>query len=184
MRPGCNLYAVLWRPTLYLQPPLPPCGRYAALVPNDATRLLAEQRARALFYGRPYAALHIRRTDHLTAIRPADQTRDDAFDAFLDTAQSAAEGAPLPVYLATDNADTQARLTSRHGARVRVHRAISPRPGALRQTSLKDAVLDLLVCAASRIFMGSHGSSFSDTIAHMRATRARASADDRHVIMR
>ena len=74
-------------------------------------------------------------------------------------------------------------LHARYGARVRVGKAIAAQPGALRQTSLKDAVLDLLVCAGSRAFMGSHGSSFSDAIVHLRATRGRTTVADRHVIM-
>ena len=63
-----------------------------------------------------------------------------------------------------------------------MHAPITRSPD-LRQTELEDAVVDLLVCANARAFAGSHGSSFSDAICHMRTAHATAHADDRHVLM-
>ena len=49
---------------------------------------------------------------------------------------------------------------------------------------LQDAVCDLFVCAAARVFAGSFGSSFSDAIVHLRTVCRTTHADDQHVLMR
>ena len=54
---------------------------------------------------------------------------------------------------------------------------------ALRQTSLRDAVTDIFVCAAADgPFKGSWTSSFSDTIYRIRQAHARAHPADEHEI--
>ena len=85
------------------------------------------------------------------------------------------------MYLATDSGETHARFARKCGARVRCKPP--RRTAALRQTSLLEAAADLLVCACSDAFIGSHGSSFSDAIAFLRKMHGRASAADEHVIM-
>ena len=88
--------------------------------------------------------------------------------------------APLAVYLATDNVETQRAFLGRHRGRVRVGREIVPcgTKTVLRQTPLADAVVDLFCCAAADVFKGSYYSSFSETIAHLRAVSGRTSAED------
>ena len=73
------------------------------------------------------------------------------------------------VYIATCCAETHQRYSSQLTGRLA---GMSPHVfslGELRQTSLIDAVVDLYVCASSHFFKGSHGSSFSETIMHLRA---------------
>jgi hypothetical protein len=153
---------------------------YAALGPNESVRAEVAERLKGC--GRPFAAVHIRRTDHLTAIRPEQQTKDEAFLAFCERGGRPSHEPPRPVYIATDNATTQAEFTARLGPRARHAKQIRP-SGSMRQTALRDAAVDMLVCAASDAFMGSHGSSFSDAIAHLRLATGRSSADDEHVLM-
>ena len=83
------------------------------------------------------------------------------------------------VYLATDNADTQSVFLAHYRGRIRIGRKISHK-GALRQTSLFDAAVDLLTCAAAEVFKGSYSSSFSDTIAHLRTVNGRNHPEDEH----
>jgi len=88
--------------------------------------------------------------------------------------------APLPVYLAADNAETQRAFLGRHRGRARVGREIVARgtKTVLRQTPLSDAVADLFCCVAADVFKGSYYSSFSETIAHLRAVSGRTHAED------
>ncbi len=151
------------------------CYSYAPLLPSDAVRATVAERLRAC--GRPFISLHVRRTDHLTAISAADQTGDDRFAAFV------RRHAPKPVYIATDNAMTQRELVQDCGSRARIGNEIIP-SGSVRQTPLRDAVADMFTCVASDTFAGSHGSSFSDAIAHLRRVGGTSSAEDEHVIMK
>ena len=87
---------------------------------------------------------------------------------------------PLPIFLATDNAATQAAFAARYGARLRAPTPMRPRrskrhaPGAdasgARHTSVADAVADLEACVA-KVFKGTELSSFSDAVAHLRRAR-------------
>ena len=86
------------------------------------------------------------------------------------------------IFIATDNAATQDALVRRYGARAVTNQPIC-RTRHVRQTTLVDAVVDLLVCTKSDRFMGSFGSSFSDTIAHLRSVSGRACPGDSHAFM-
>jgi hypothetical protein len=119
-----------------------------------------------------YSAIHIRRTDHVPN-RDGNVESDGDFVAWL-RRQSSAD-----VYLATDNGETQKRWLFAGiapGQRVRVGHML---PGCEvqgltdhhRNGTLADAVVDLHVCAGAHAFMGSEGSSFSDTITILRGLR-------------
>lgn len=149
---------------------------YADLVPLKGVAAEVERRKPAA----PYVAAHVRRTDHWTAgITEERATPDASFERFF--ARHAARDRRL--FLATDNADTQRHLARRLAPRQLAFHPISTRAD-LRQTETRDAVVDLYVCAGAHAFAGSFGSSFSDTIAHLRAVRGVAHPDeDEHALM-
>ena len=114
-------------------------------------------------------------------------TSDEAFWRFGDAYPDHA------IYLATDNAATQRAFVERFGGRVCGLKPIRPhttsrlslqRHTSQRHTSLQDAVVDLYTCAAASVFQGCLGSSFSDTIAHLRIVQGTAHPDDRHSLLR
>ena len=155
---------------------------YLQLVPVLAIRrVIAETKGRCDV---DYAAVHVRRTDHVALWGVS--TPDAEFFAFLDralpfldTLQPATK--PLSaVYVATDNAASQAAFGSRYGgaARIRTLAPIDAHATALRHTSVSDAVVDLFVCAGARVFKGTRGSSFSDVIWLMRRATGKAHRSD------
>lgn len=154
------------------------CG---LLKPWPALRAAIDARVRECA---PFVACHVRRTDMLVwakldpKSRYARETADERFDAFVDAHRS------HNIYLATDCAATHARFAAAHSARMRACAALAAThdPHKHRQTTLTEAVVDLYVCAAAVHFMGSAGSSFSDTIAHLRAVGGTRSAHDRHTL--
>lgn len=136
--------------------------------------------SRVLECGPRYVAVHVRRTDHAACF--GERTSDADFFRFVDAFPDHA------LFVATDNAATQQVFAARYGERVRAMRPISPAwgsaepPGAdARHTALSDAVVDLYTCVDAAHFKGTPLSSFSDTIAHIRRARGRASSGDEHV---
>lgn len=120
-----------------------------------------------------FVAVHIRRTDHM----PKHQTTMEDFERFLN------EHAPLPIFVATDNVGTQARLLARFGDRVRALKPIRKDDArGFRQTPLSDAVTEIFTCVAARAFKGSYCSSFSDTIHHLRLVHGTRSQRDEHAV--
>ena len=123
----------------------------------------------------------MRRTDHAELFGERSPCRDADFYAFCDRHD------PLPIFLATDNAATQAAFAARYGARLRADadaaaaleaaRAGADAAGA-RHTSVADAVADLEACVAAKVFKGTELSSFSDAVAHLRRARGVAHHDD------
>jgi len=112
--------------------------------------------------GPSFVAIHVRRTDFEKLF--GEKTPEAAFEHFVQ--QHMAEG--RQVYVATDNAETQARFAALCGGRYRSLAPIRADVASLRHTSVADAVADLHVCARAAAFMGTLGSSFSDTIWAMR----------------
>jgi hypothetical protein len=141
--------------------------QYARLKPLP--RLLDEIYEYGSAMHRCYAAMHIRRTDHTPLVIRDKQpvTSDIEFIRW-------AERQEIPVYLATDNGQTQRRM--QEAIPDVVFRAL---PGSSmaaihdthRNGTLSDAVVDLFVCAGAERFKGTHYSSFSETIERMRALR-------------
>ena len=73
------------------------------------------------FDGAEYCAIHVRRTDHAELFGERSPCRDVDFYAFCDRHD------PLPIFLATDNAATQAAFAARYGARLRALTPMRPR---------------------------------------------------------
>ena len=101
-----------------------------------------------------YISCHIRKTDSLSHY---DHLQDNAYIDFINQYDS-----KLKIYIATDNKDTQDIFKNIYGDRL-VIKDIIP-SNNLRQTSLQDAVIDMYVCAGSTYFMGTNGSTFTNTI--------------------
>jgi len=70
------------------------------------------------------------------------------------------------IFLAADDVETQDTFKDIYGNRVFFKPII--KSNNLRQTSLEDAVIDMFVCSKSIDFLGTHGSSFSDTINYLK----------------
>lgn len=105
-----------------------------------------------------YDAVHIRRTDlseHIRKCGWAGERALEEYDRFIEDSK-----APF-VWLATDNAETQARMLDRHGDRVRVAERIVP-TGEYRQTRGVVAAADLLACGRAERLLGSRHSTFSN----------------------
>lgn len=111
-------------------------------------------------------AIHVRRTDH-TELAKKNQcfTTDEEFFEFVDRYPD------KKIYLATDNSETQEMFVERYGKDRVVYNmpilAIGDDP-KIRQTSIKDAVIDLFACARALHFMGSGYSSFSSIIHNLK----------------
>ena len=152
---------------------------YSDLLPSRSVQAMIDARIREL--SASYCAIHVRRTDMLYGDHMHfKMTEEEEFDSFLENRHPS-----LNVYVATDCGITSKRFADRVGVRMKAkHLQPNYSPGHHRQTSLMDAVADLYVCAHGTAFMGSYGSSFSDTILHLRTARGTSSQEDRHKIYR
>lgn len=119
-----------------------------------------------------YVAIHVRRTDHVPDVgtHGGKMTR---LEEFLGWTRQWPE---LPVWCATDNAETRAKLVAVLGDRFRG--GVDPggrEEQALtdhrRNGRLEDAVVDLYACVCATHFKGSYASSFTDTIEILRRLR-------------
>lgn len=108
----------------------------------------------------PYAAVHIRRSDHKCEpwVMP---TTDDEFRAWIDAQD-------LPVYLATDSAEMQTKLRRNFMCLTAIQEHPDQDSGGRRNTTLADSAIDLFVCAGASAFMGTRCSSFSDHVTFLR----------------
>ena len=129
---------------------------YSRLVPVEPVRT----RVKALLQdlGRPFAAMHLRRTD-LALLGKNDDLHDDKFETVVRD-----ENPSHKIYLATDNADTQTKFLRNFPGRIVVNKPIEKQAGSRRQTGLDHAVVDLFTCAHSDRFVGTKNSSFSQEI--------------------
>ena len=150
---------------------------YSALEPLPPLRAAVRENLTAC--GGAFVAVHMRRTDHAAMF--GDRTLDDAFFAFLDAH-------PLPIFLATDNRDTQLAVARRYPGRLRALAPVGPAPAGeaaaseVRHTSVARAVVDLFTCVEAAHFMGTRMSSFSDAIALLRREGGRDVSADDHVV--
>jgi len=111
-------------------------------------------------------AIHVRRTDHTELAKKNNNfTTDEEFFEFVERYPD------KKIYLATDNAETQDLFVERYGKdRVVYNVPILTSDGyKTRQTSVKDAVIDLFACARALHFKGSGYSSFSGIIRKLAA---------------
>ncbi len=119
--------------------------------------------------GSDFCAMHLRRTDHLQNFA-GHQGRIESDSAYAAWANPLG----LPVYLATDNGQTQRRMRDLLTVPMHIARTLGGEVTAMdatRNGTLADAVVDLFVCGKSQHFKGSVSSSFSDTIEILRRLR-------------
>jgi hypothetical protein len=115
-----------------------------------------------------YLAIHVRRTDHV----PNTTSRGERVEALDEYVEWSRQYAGLPIYVATDNGETQQSLQAMlaKAGRVTIVGACldgnewQANGNQHRNGSLADAVADLFVCAGATHFKGTRFSSFSDTI--------------------
>ena len=125
------------------------------------------ERVKAIREWSPYAAMHVRRTDHVRMAQSLGGYTDDAA-FFLWMAKR-----ETPVFLATDNASTQAEfLKTATDLRVSM---LSAGPiehdsceGGHRNTDLARCAIDLYACVHSKEFKGSGESSFTNLVIAMK----------------
>ena len=140
-------------------------------LPDDVTRRIA------LIHG-DYAAVHIRRTDHI----PNVEAQGGAVAPLVDYLTFAVAAVDLPLFVATDNGETLAAFAAacRLAALCPIYSSNPAIPGTEaqglndphRNSSLADALVDLYVCAGATHFKGTAMSSFTDTIETLRLLRA------------
>jgi glycosyltransferase involved in cell wall biosynthesis len=102
-----------------------------------------------------YVAMHIRRTDHVEYAKSVNcYTTDEEFDSFVKAHLD------KNIFLATDNCDTQKKYPM-----TKTYKKIPEENVKLyRQTSLCDALIDILICTKATQFKGTAWSSFSNLI--------------------
>jgi hypothetical protein len=138
---------------------------YDALCPRVNIKAIVDSNIAKLNFnsGCGFVAIHVRRTDHVRDAKMNNKfTSDEDFFEFLDKQLN-----KVNIYLATDNLETQRIFKARYGNRLKINKWITPRLD-LRQTDIKDAVIDILTCAHANAFLGSGWSSFSDLINDLR----------------
>lgn len=112
-----------------------------------------------------YIAVHVRRTDHTNLAKINNRyTEDNSFFNFI---EYNIENKNL--YVATDNLDTYNTFKNKYNQFVKFD--YHPITEGLRQTTLKNAIVDLYMCVYADKFMGSGYSSFSGTINILRKYR-------------
>jgi hypothetical protein len=115
-----------------------------------------------------YNAMHIRRTDVTWLARDDGSLQsDESFRHFVNA--SKAEG--TPVFLATDNGETQSKfydcvVQGCYGGAEECGRGDHS-----RHSSLAEAVIDFYTCVGAKSFMGTRASSFSVMVEQLREVR-------------
>jgi hypothetical protein len=121
--------------------------------------IMNEVKEKLLLLENNFIAIHVRRTDHINlAIKSNNYTSDEDFFEFIEQYNDS------NLYIATDNKDTFDLFYNKYNNKIRIPYTTNIYINKLRQTSLKDAIIDLYVCAHSKKFKGSGWSSFSSTI--------------------
>jgi hypothetical protein len=118
-------------------------------------------------------SLHIRRTDHIKhrtyghikrETEKNDYSPDSIFTSYVDSLPS-----NTPIFLATDNSETQDKFLQAYPGRVYFYTGIKgDSRHDKRLTTLAHAAIDIYVCASTKYFKGSKYSSFTDTILTLR----------------
>ena len=108
-----------------------------------------------------YISVHIRRTDHINLAKHNKCfTTDKEFINFLNKSDK-------NIYIATDNTKTYEKFKKKYQKRIKLkyHKTNVKK---MRQTSLRDAIVDIYMCIYSDDFKGSGHSSFSTFIGIVR----------------
>jgi hypothetical protein len=112
-----------------------------------------------------FIAVHVRHTDLLGWAEWAyglDIRGNEVFYDFIDSYPS-----DTKIFLATDNQRDQNLFIKRYGERVFFEKMV-PNQAKRRKTNLRDAVIDMFVCAKAKAFLGTRTSSFSKAILALR----------------
>ena len=105
-----------------------------------------------------YIAVHVRRTDHIVLAKKNNcYTSDKEFLEFIQEHNTI-----YNVYIATDNKTTYD--TFRHHLQEKIILPYHKEMNSLRNTTLKDSIIDLYMCVYATTFKGSGWSSFSSAI--------------------
>lgn len=110
-----------------------------------------------------YVAVHIRRTDHIQLAKKNGVYMDEK--VFINFIKQFPD---MNVYVATDNRETQQKFLDLFGDKIKVYTEITKKKKKLRQTSMREAIIDIFMCAGANKFLGTKYSSFSDTIKRIR----------------
>ena len=113
-----------------------------------------------------YIAVHIRRTDHAKWIKTKGKYEDDnLFFKFIDENIKENQN----IYAATDCLKTYTKFKDKYKDKIKFefHKTENRWPTV---TSLKDAIIDLFMCANANNFRGTYYSSYSGAIKSIRET--------------
>lgn len=120
------------------------------------------ERVKDLRDRQPYAAMHVRRTDHVQLAKEmGGYIEDDEYVAWAD-------GFTMPVFLATDNARTQASFINRARVFTAGPITLDSWEGGQRNTTLARSAIDLVTCVHAKDFKGCRESSFTNLVQTMR----------------
>jgi len=108
-----------------------------------------------------FISIHVRRTDHIQLSKSKNLfTPLEKFDSFINKYHNI----PI-VYLATDNENTQNYFLQKYGEkRIVFFTKIYGNSNKIRNTTLEEAFIDILICSRSKFFKGTTYSSFTDII--------------------
>lgn len=114
-----------------------------------------------------YISVHIRRTDLDIHLKNKEnlydkRTSNEEFINFINNHEN------YNLYVATDNYETQKLFYEKFKSRIK-HLNIIFKTSLLRETSLKQAIIDLFLCSLSNKFKGTYYSSFTDFIKLIRS---------------
>lgn len=108
-----------------------------------------------------YLAIHVRRTDivdyYNRISKDVNIVKYSDYENFLD------EYPDYNVYIATDNLDTQLYFYNKYKDRIKIIKFIK-KTNNMRQTTLKESIIDLYMCINATYFMGSPRSTFTTFI--------------------
>ena len=133
------------------------------LLPHIQERVNQILNSYKIYYG---IALHVRRTDHVEFVKGqiGGGTTDEDFFNYIDSFDPT-----LPIFLATDNEQTQHIFMKRYPDRIIVNKKIKGDTQTItRITTLDDAIIDIYVCSQAMYFKPSKYSSFSELILGLR----------------
>lgn len=108
-----------------------------------------------------YSSIHVRRVEDLNYELAKkvwqDRTNDKVFINFINNQNT------KYLYIATDNRNTQDYFYSKYKNKIKIIKFIQPNNN-LRQTNMKDCIIDLYMCVYSKNFCGTNKSSYSKLI--------------------
>uniref|UniRef100_A0A6C0AWH9 GT23 domain-containing protein n=1 Tax=viral metagenome TaxID=1070528 RepID=A0A6C0AWH9_9ZZZZ len=105
-----------------------------------------------------YIAVHVRRTDICRLSNTYPMLSDSYYMDFIDSHDS-----NLKIYIATDNKETSDIFKKKYGSRIISNNSFDKKFG-IRNTSVRDTIIDIFMCMQSTFFLGTRLSSMTDLI--------------------